>query len=264
MGADLSRGQIAGEYLQCPMHDWQFDRTGECKRIPATDSPPERAQQLSLKCEEQYGLVFAYWGGAPDFDLPHFDVDSTMWTRAFISSFDAPYQVLIANAYDGQHFGPIHGREFLEPPLLGSDAPHHFRIHFKACVTGRRVSDHITRALGMKNVEIKINCWGSNTLLIQNKGTVSNIFVSTLPIDKDHSRIFITTIVARPQNPFRLPLRRLTLAIAHQLTLAFLNPDIRILDGMSFRPSVLIPEVDHSFIEWVKYWKSLPREVAHG
>jgi len=264
MGADLTCGKITGEYIQCPMHDWQFDHAGKCTLIPTTDSPPERAQQLSLVCKEQYGLVFAFWGGSPDFDLPRFHLDIPLWTKAYISRFDAPYQVLMANAYDGQHFGPVHGREFLEPPLLDSDSPRHFRIAFKARVTGKRFSDHFTRALGMKNVEILINCWGSNTLLIQNKGTFSNIFVSILPEDENHSRIFITTIAARPQNLLLLPIRSLMLTIAHQLTLAFLSPDIKILDGMSFKPTVLIPEVDHTFIEWVKYWKSLPREGIHG
>ncbi len=264
MGANLSRGRVVGEHVQCPLHEWEFDAAGACQRIPATDSPTERAHQLALQTKEQYGLVFAFWGGQPTFDLPRFqELDEIMFSHAFVTPFDAPYQVLVANAYDEQHFGPIHGREFLEPPQLTTDSPHHFRIHFKARVTGKRFSDRLTRILGMKNVEIAINCWGSNTLLIHNKGTLSNIFVSILPEDENHSRVFITTLTAKPRNPFRLPLRRAMLAVAHQLTLAFLSPDIQALGGMDFKPTVLISEADHAFIEWVKYWKSLPRESAH-
>jgi hypothetical protein len=44
----------------------------------------------------------------------------------------------------------------------------------------------------------------------------------------------------------------------HQLTIAFLKADIVVMRDLKFKLGVLLPDADHVFIEWVKYWKSLP------
>lgn len=266
MGADLSRGCVVGERLRCPLHSWEFDTAGVCRYIPATDHQiPERAQQLALHCQERYGLVFVFWKGQPTFDLPAFEYgDNALWSPAFTTPFDSPYQVLAANTFDEQHFGPVHHREFLAPPELDSRAAQHLSIRFQARVTGQRISDQLTRLLGMKQVEITIHCWGGNTMMIYNRGTPNHIVATLLPQDLNHARVFISTVAARPGNPLAALARRVMLVGAHEMTLAFLRPDIYALQGMDFKPTVLISDADHSFIEWVKYWKALPRESAHG
>src|SRR5689334_25439651 len=47
MGADLSRGQVAGERLQCPLHEWEYSSSGVCEHIPAVAAIPARARQFS-------------------------------------------------------------------------------------------------------------------------------------------------------------------------------------------------------------------------
>src|SRR5687767_16033636 len=54
MGADLSRGRVIGERLQCPLHEWEFGPQGICEHIPATTDIPERARMVTLVCEEHY------------------------------------------------------------------------------------------------------------------------------------------------------------------------------------------------------------------
>ena len=70
MGADLSRGKVLGERLQCPLHEWEFGIEGRCEHIPVSYQIPGRAWQVALVCREQYGLVFAFLGGTPSFDFP--------------------------------------------------------------------------------------------------------------------------------------------------------------------------------------------------
>jgi hypothetical protein len=48
----------------------------------------------------------------------------------------------------------------------------------------------------------------------------------------------------------------------HQLTIAFLRSDIAVMRDLKFKFGVLLPEVDRTFIEWIKYWKALPRAAA--
>ncbi len=260
MGADLSRGQIVGERLQCPLHHWEYNTCGHCEHIPGHASIPARARQIALRCEEHYGLVFVFWGDGPMFDFPHFPgLNAAVWSKAFVAQFDAPYQVLIANAFDEQHFAPIHQRELLEPPSLTTASPYHLCIQFKARVAGKRASDQFMRALGVKVVEISINCWGGNTLLIYNNRSTSYILATLLPISGAQSRVFITTVTAdRGGNAVARLARQVILGIAHSLTLAFLKPDIAVLQGLEFLPGVLLPDADRTFIEWVKYWKALP------
>src|SRR5687768_6365147 len=45
MGADLARGCVRGGIIHCPLHDWQYDGTGRCVRIPAADAIPPFARQ---------------------------------------------------------------------------------------------------------------------------------------------------------------------------------------------------------------------------
>src|SRR5689334_12746040 len=45
MGADLSRGHVTGERLQCPLHEWEYGLEGVCEHIPATTTIPPRARQ---------------------------------------------------------------------------------------------------------------------------------------------------------------------------------------------------------------------------
>ena len=47
MGADLSRGRVVGERLQCPLHEWEYNASGVCEHIPAESVVPARARQVS-------------------------------------------------------------------------------------------------------------------------------------------------------------------------------------------------------------------------
>jgi 3-ketosteroid 9alpha-monooxygenase subunit A len=34
MGGDLSRGEVKGNEIACPFHDWRWGGDGRCKRVP--------------------------------------------------------------------------------------------------------------------------------------------------------------------------------------------------------------------------------------
>ena len=67
MGADLSRGRVSGERLQCPLHEWEYSSSGLCEHIPAVATVPARARQMSLVCMERYGMVFGFFGRHTNF-----------------------------------------------------------------------------------------------------------------------------------------------------------------------------------------------------
>ena len=48
MGGDLSKGEIKGDEISCPFHDWRWGGDGRCKQIPYSKRVPLRARTASL------------------------------------------------------------------------------------------------------------------------------------------------------------------------------------------------------------------------
>jgi nitrite reductase/ring-hydroxylating ferredoxin subunit len=264
MGADLARGRVVGERLQCPLHEWEYGVCGACERIPAVREIPGRAKQASLVCEEHFGLVFGWLGGEPAFDFPAFErTDASLYSHALAMDFDTPYQVLAANSYDSQHFATVHNRILLEPPALERRSPYHISVDFRARVGGGQAHDRLLRRIGVDTVELSAHCWGGNLILAYNARTDARILFALLPLEAGRTRAFILNVLAE-RTAARLPrlARRVVVGGMHQLTIAFLRSDIAVMRDLQFKLGVLLPEEDRTFIEWVKYWKALPRVSA--
>lgn len=260
VGADLARGDVRGETLQCPLHHWCYDATGACVQIPGGFAIPARARQASLVCTEAYGLVLGFVGGTPNFAPPRFvDESEPVWSRATVVDVAAPYTTLVANSYDGQHFAAVHNRDLLEPPEVTRANMHHIAIHYRAKVVGQRLNDRLMRALGIHGVSITIHCWGSSVLQVYNERTANTILVALLPVDAEHSRVYILTALKRRARGAARPFQQLQLLVARWLAVAFLRPDMGVLEGVTMRPRVLLAGADDCLVAWLRYWRDLPR-----
>jgi len=266
MGADLSRGKVSGERLQCPLHEWEYASSGLCEHIPAAADVPARARQMSLICKEQYGMVFGFLGGAPTFDYPLFEEsDHDLYSAPYMMDFDTPYQVLAANSFDSQHFSTVHHRKLLEPPTLNSFSQHHLSVDFRAQVEGGQFNDRLLRAIGVDVVELSAHCWGGNNILAYNARTNARILFTILPVTDKRTRVYILNVMPSKTVPWLpRPLRRVILSFMHQMTIAFLKSDIVVMRDLQFKLGVLLKDADHVFIQWVKYWKSLPLATLKG
>ncbi len=231
-----------------------------CVHIPASAEIPARARQAALVVEEAYGLVFGYMGGAPDYALPRFaDEQTPRWSRAAVVDVAAPYTTLVANSYDGQHFATVHGRTLLEPPVITRNGPEHIAIQYQAQVVGQRFNDRLLRAIGIATTHVTIHCWGGSVLHVYNRRTANTILVALLPLDETHSRVFIATVLPRSAHGAARLWQMLYLAPARWMTVSFLRPDLRALEGVTLLPRVLLPDVDDALTAWLRYWRALPR-----
>ena len=260
VGADLARGEVKGETLQCPLHHWCYDAAGACVFIPGGLAIPSRARQASLVCTEIYGLVLGFVGGRPSYEPPRFvDEIEPVWSRATVVEVAAPYTTLVANSYDGQHFAAVHDRDLLEPPQITRANVQHIAIHYRAQVVGQRINDRLMRVLGINRVAGTIPWRGRSLLQVYNERTANTILVALLPVDGERSRVFILTALKRKAWGLAKVFQQLQLLIARWLAVAFLRPDMGVLEGVTMRPRVLLPGADDCLVAWLRYWRDLPR-----
>jgi phenylpropionate dioxygenase-like ring-hydroxylating dioxygenase large terminal subunit len=112
LGADLSVGQVVEGRLRCAYHHWSFDGSGACAHIPAGDKIPAAARIFTYPAEEKWGLVWAFNGESPDFDLPRIPgaepdaIDHLAYERG-----ERPWEtwVAVSNGVDFQHLRTLHG-----------------------------------------------------------------------------------------------------------------------------------------------------------
>lgn len=109
LGADLAVGSVKGERLQCAFHHWEYDAAGRCAFIPAGDHPPRAATLYSFPTAESLGIIWAFNGAEPTYEVPSFGpsaiaVDSFRNPREMKVSSD----VVFLNSFDIQHFRAIH------------------------------------------------------------------------------------------------------------------------------------------------------------
>ncbi len=119
LGADLSLGQIVDGRLRCPYHHWSFDANGQCARIPTGDRIPAAARIFTYPTEEAWGLVWAFNGERPDFDLPR--IPGTDERTIVYETHDRgrrPWDtwVAVSNGVDFQHLLTLHGMPAVSVP----------------------------------------------------------------------------------------------------------------------------------------------------
>ena len=116
LGADLSAGKVKGNLIECAFHNWTYDGSGQCVKIPYCDRIPPKAKTRAYPVKEINDTVLIWHDheqGAPDFDiLPLQEYASAGWTRAWarfkITIKTHPREVM-ENTVDKGHLLPIHG-----------------------------------------------------------------------------------------------------------------------------------------------------------
>lgn len=122
VGSDLSLGSVSGNDLRCRFHGWEFDGGGHCRRTGIGDPPPPSARLYTFPVREKYGIVFAFNGAEPLFEIRDLDVPAEQTaTRVAILPMKADPWTFCANVPDFQHFPAVHR-------TLRDDIGHYDRI----------------------------------------------------------------------------------------------------------------------------------------
>jgi phenylpropionate dioxygenase-like ring-hydroxylating dioxygenase large terminal subunit len=246
MGANLAEGQIVGACLRCPFHHWEFDTTGQCRRIPATADIPPFARQLAFPAVERHGAVFFFNGAEPAFQLPFFDgCDETGLATAapFTLVLDCPWYMVGANGVDVQHFQTTHDRELVGMPQITypEQCVHQAVTEFR--VAGRGWRDWLTRRVAGDTVDMNVTDWAGTLFFVQARFRRTQTFgmVSMLPLDRGRTLVYVRVSVRRSRNlAGRLLWDAINARVRRFFIRKFLEPDIARSAGTRFNPHRLI------------------------
>ena len=140
----------AGECLECPLHGYQFDVDGNCVNAPESTHGSPRAVLRRLSCRERYGMVFAFLGETPTFDIPpnrRKCQRSLPAARRWSLHFDVSHYVFGLNPFRCPPLRQrVHNRRFVSYP------GHHYRLAEQAehRLRGR---DHSSSLGGLPDVD---------------------------------------------------------------------------------------------------------------
>jgi 3-ketosteroid 9alpha-monooxygenase subunit A len=117
MGGDLSQGEVKGDEIACPFHDWRWGGDGRCKQVPYARRTPRLARTATWTTLEQDGMLFV-WNDPerkpppPEVTIPRIEgATSDEWTdwHWYTTVVHSNCREIIDNVVDMAHFFYIHG-----------------------------------------------------------------------------------------------------------------------------------------------------------
>lgn len=259
MGAHLGRGSVAGDCLRCPLHHWEYDGQGVCRRVPGAGQIPQSARQTAYAVAERYGGVFVFNGPQPLFEPPNFSVASEgelCVTAGRAVSLRCSWLAVAANGFDMQHLQTVHERALREPPRVEVPESHCFQLHYVSRVVGNSAVDRTMRRLARDRIAVTMTCWGGTVVMIESDlgRTRSALLLGLLP-GADGVQVRPIFGVYKSKNAGA---DRLRVAVARWLFSDFLARDVAIMDEMRFNPHPILPH-DEVLQRFLHFTAGLPR-----
>jgi phenylpropionate dioxygenase-like ring-hydroxylating dioxygenase large terminal subunit len=277
MGADLSQGRIVeyGRGIECPFHGWQFAPGGRCQHIPSQSSIPPDANVRSYPTAERAGRTFVFLGAVrPPFPLPFFDgvePADLIAARPFELHVTCPWWIVGTNGFDVQHFAGAHERRLVAVPRVGTPHPAARRIFATFDVCGRHWRDRLTRRFSGSRVTMDVTMWSGTLAFVIARfhsaasaeddprlNTYGMTEIRPGPDDPRQRSIVRVTIFRHRRRRAPRWLDRLDATIRRNFVRAFLESDVRLLDGVRYQPSHLIA-ADQIMIDYLRWLAPISR-----
>jgi phenylpropionate dioxygenase-like ring-hydroxylating dioxygenase large terminal subunit len=261
LGADLSLGCVRGDMIQCPFHHWEFDASGTCRKIPATEDIPSWARQTSYPVVERHGLLFFFNAAEPLFPLPFFPGEfpnEFVRARPFETTLDCPWYMVGANAFDLQHFRAAHDRRMVGEPEVDCPGLFSRRATGTFDVCSDSFQDRVTRAFAGPQVTLSSvdHC---GTLLFTTarfQKTCSYGMVCSEPLPGGKTRVRVVAFLPKSNAALkRVLLDRLRVEVRRFFIKKFLSADAARLNGTRYNPSGLIAADAHlaEYFTWLAH-----------
>jgi nitrite reductase/ring-hydroxylating ferredoxin subunit len=248
LGADMSLGKVVGSDIRCAFHHWQYGPDGGCTRIPAADSIPKAARLFSFPTAEKWGLIWAFNGDTPLFDVPEFvGFEESALDYRTVVGFDLPVEpwVPFTNSMDFQHLRIVHGLKVdCDPDQIDVGK---YRIQYD--------TNLIDPQLGEFNQRIRVT--GTNTIALTGKlggFTILSMATGTPTVE---GRTHGWMITATPLAEGSADERRARIEMGEAFFQRLIKEDEPIMSSIRFREGVLI-DADRALARFFQYLKRFP------
>lgn len=255
IGADLGDAAVIDNGLQCPWHKFEFDMAGFCVKTGVGDPAPRSARLFAFPTEDKFGLIWAFNGDAPLFDIPGFPADKpdlVFVTKGHPVDFGIEPWRMLGQTPDISHFATLHNIVFADPQPW--DTVKWGPFSFSYDIVGER--DGIP-------VKFHQEIWGTNILLIY--GEVFGrwygwLAPAALP-EPGRNQAF-SVLAAERFGDEEAALRFIDDVEAFNIMLA--HEDIPITQRMSFRVGTLTKSDRELHRYYHDYVRNYPRTVPAG
>ena len=283
MRADLSLGCVRGGVLHCPLHDWRYDGSGRCAKIPAlpaSEPIPPFAKQIAYPATELGGHVVFFNAPVADFPMPFFDgrtPEELCPAEPFDIGLDCPWYLVGANGFDVQHFRIAHDRTLVDTPAVDNPSPRARRMIADYDVTGDSIRDAIIRKFAGPRVRMSVTSWAGVNIVVsatfQRTTTYGMVFVRPLPSERTLLRT-IVWIARHGDGPVaRWMIDPIAAAIRRKFIEEFLGDDAARSSGARYNPATLI-DADRELREYLDWLHDIsnsnsnrdggPHDAEHG
>ena len=238
LGADLGKGKVVGDKIQCAFHHWEFGCDGNCQKAPGLDEIPKRHVR-TYPTQEKWGYVWIWNGPEILFQLPKVSSDLHV-IRMPTQTLRCHPHIMIANGLDVGHFSALHGM-VLGKSELREKPP----FSVEVTLVGRPVSKLMKFLTGtsVKEIDASFETIGGNIALATVRSPVRFSMMFTGNVSAA-GHCDTHTIAFLPKKIFPDFLRALVSMYV------LLHDDRRILDDIEFSPSFV--ETDKPFMKFVE------------
>lgn len=244
MGTHLAHSTVCGTALQCPLHHWRFECEGRGTGAFAGCSGPGPGRTLvSYAVREACGAIWV--SPRPAEHAGPFPIHDGAWPDGLLYKLGTPvflrcpWQAVVANAFDLNHFQTVHARALHGTPSI-EDQGHRLEFRYVSKVTGDDLADRIMRWASGNVIDVTIHCWEGSVLTVKTRTRHRETFL-WLSFQPTDGGTLVKPVYGVPRG--RLPaLAWMRARVAGWLFHAFLKKDIRILERMKFAPVVTLDE----------------------
>ena len=244
-GADLAVGEVVGNRIRCAFHHWEYDGTGKCVHIPAQETIPAKAALFRFPTEEKWGMVWAFNGEEPLYELPHFPTlkEEQIAFRVFACPpmAVAPW-IFLANSHDFQHIRVVHKATMEKDPEFSGEGP-----------TFELQNDIVEPVLGPVHQHFKL--FGTNCLAFEQRSerfVIMTLFAAT-PTNEEMTTGYVVTATPRVPGADLEAILDKGEAFGRRIQ-AEDNP---ILESMRFKPDLPIG-ADRHLMRWIRRAEQFP------
>jgi phenylpropionate dioxygenase-like ring-hydroxylating dioxygenase large terminal subunit len=251
LGADLAVGDVYEDTIRCAFHHWQYNQDGACIQTGVGDPPPPAAYLFKFPTAEKHGIIWAFNGEEPRFEIPDFpypDDELVKKVEGPDSLLNVDPWVICCNTPDMQHIKALHGITFdQQDPAEEIEWTDHSMLY-----------DFKGRPANGEPIEYRVGIFG--TSIFYQSSTFNGRwfgFIAPMGLPRPgQSKVFL--IIAARKSDGDAASTTAFIDFAMDLEKRVVSEDVPILQSIHFKPGTLTKS-DKALGKFLQYLRSYPR-----